>query len=95
MLGVNVKPTFYGSKLLVVSKPKYRPTSSLVFLKQDTCILVKCTYVHIYIFDNYCYCADTMHERNLLMEQAYPKIRDYCRRKFGLDFQVGRLFYYC
>lgn len=27
-------------------------------------------------------------ERNTLMAQCYPKIKDYCREKHGLEFQV-------
>lgn len=30
-------------------------------------------------------------ERNTLMAQCYPKLKDYCREKHGLEFQV-RLF---
>lgn len=31
---------------------------------------------------------DTTTERNALMEEVYPKIKEYCREKHGLDFQV-------
>lgn len=31
---------------------------------------------------------DTTMERNTLMAQCYPKIKDYCREKHGLEFQV-------
>jgi hypothetical protein len=27
-------------------------------------------------------------ERNTLMEYVYPKIKEYCREKHGLEFQV-------
>ena len=27
-------------------------------------------------------------ERNTLMEWVYPKIKEYCREKHGLEFQV-------
>lgn len=27
-------------------------------------------------------------ERNTLMAQCYPKLKDYCREKHGLEFQV-------
>lgn len=27
-------------------------------------------------------------ERNTLMAKCYPKIKDYCREKHGLEFQV-------
>lgn len=28
-------------------------------------------------------------ERNNLMSKCYPRIKDYCREKHGLEFQVG------
>jgi len=40
----------------------------------------------LYLFD---YISDTTMERNTLMAQCYPKIKDYCREKHGLEFQVG------
>lgn len=33
--------------------------------------------------------TDTSMERNTLMAQVYPKLKDYCREKHGLEFQVG------
>ena len=30
-------------------------------------------------------------ERNTLMEWVYPKIKEYCKEKHGLEFQVGIL----
>ena len=32
--------------------------------------------------------TDMLMERNTLMEYVYPKIKDYCREKHGLEFQV-------
>ncbi|XP_033222269.1 NACHT and WD repeat domain-containing protein 2 [Belonocnema kinseyi] len=32
--------------------------------------------------------TDTTMERNTLMAQCYPKLKDYCREKHGLEFQV-------
>ncbi|XP_060534320.1 NACHT and WD repeat domain-containing protein 2 [Cylas formicarius] len=32
--------------------------------------------------------TDTTMERNTLMAKCYPKIKDYCREKHGLEFQV-------
>ena len=32
--------------------------------------------------------TDMLMERNTLMEWVYPKIREYCREKHGLEFQV-------
>lgn len=32
--------------------------------------------------------SDTLMERNNLMSKCYPRIKDYCREKHGLEFQV-------
>ena len=32
--------------------------------------------------------TDMLMERNTLMEFVYPKIKEYCREKHGLEFQV-------
>lgn len=37
--------------------------------------------------DNICQ-LDTTMERNTLMAKCYPRIKDYCREKHGLEFQV-------
>lgn len=39
----------------------------------------------------YCAWADTSMERNTLMATVYPKLKEYCREKHGLEFQVGKL----
>ena len=36
--------------------------------------------------------TDMLMERNTLMEYVYPKIKEYCREKHGLEFQV-RIFF--
>ena len=33
--------------------------------------------------------TDMLMERNTLMEWVYPKIKEYCREKHGLEFQVS------
>ena len=33
--------------------------------------------------------TDMLMERNTLMEYVYPKIKEYCREKHGLEFQVS------
>ena len=33
--------------------------------------------------------VDTLMERNTLMAKCYPRIKDYCREKHGLEFQVS------
>ena len=35
--------------------------------------------------------TDMLMERNTLMEYVYPKIKEYCREKHGLEFQVSLL----
>ena len=32
--------------------------------------------------------SDTKHERNALMEKAYPKLKSFCKQ-LGYEFQVG------
>ena len=32
--------------------------------------------------------TDMLMERNTLMEYVYPKIKEYCRERHGLEFQV-------
>ena len=36
--------------------------------------------------------TDMLMERNTLMEYVYPKIKEYCREKHGLEFQVPVAF---
>ena len=38
--------------------------------------------------------TDMLMERNTLMEYVYPKIKEYCREKHGLEFQVPIAFKY-
>ena len=38
-----------------------------------------------YIF---CIITDFIHERNALVSKVYPSLREYCRNKHGLEFQV-------
>ena len=38
--------------------------------------------------------TDMLMERNTLMEYVYPKIKEYCREKHGLEFQVLKLLNY-
>ena len=37
--------------------------------------------------------TDMLMERNTLMEWVYPKIKEYCREKHGLEFQVINPYY--
>lgn len=30
-------------------------------------------------------------ERNTLMEKVYPRLKDYCRERHGLEFQVNSI----
>ncbi len=38
-----------------------------------------------------CFFVDTEHERNALMENVYPKLREFCQKK-GYEFQVTSAF---
>jgi len=33
-------------------------------------------------------CLDTLSERDSLIESVFPKLKDYCREKYSLEFQV-------
>ena len=35
--------------------------------------------------------TDTVVERNMLMKHVFPQMRQYCRDKYDLDFQVDRV----
>ena len=35
--------------------------------------------------------TDMLMERNTLMEYVYPKIKEYCREKHGLEYQVANM----
>uniref|UniRef100_A0A8P4K896 NACHT and WD repeat domain containing 2 n=1 Tax=Dicentrarchus labrax TaxID=13489 RepID=A0A8P4K896_DICLA len=37
--------------------------------------------------------ADTEAERNALKEHVYPKLRDFCRENYGIEFQVVDLYW--
>ena len=34
------------------------------------------------------YMIDTREERNILIEEVYPKLQSYCKQNYGLEFQV-------
>ena len=36
--------------------------------------------------------TDMLMERNTLMEYVYPKIKEYCREKHGLEYQVWKFW---
>ncbi|GAA6071117.1 NACHT and WD repeat domain-containing protein 2 [Tachysurus ichikawai] len=36
--------------------------------------------------------TDTEAERNALKEHVYPKLRDFCRENYGIEFQVKEVF---
>ena len=38
--------------------------------------------------------TDMLMERNTLMEWVYPKIKEYCKEKHGLEFQVQSSFFF-
>ena len=44
-----------------------------------------CQVVRIFTSSTF---TDMLMERNTLMEYVYPKIKEYCREKHGLEYQV-------
>lgn len=52
--------------------------------------LVDCTIESriAYVLDVAYSVTDTKEERNALMERIYPKLTDFCRDNYGLEFQV-------
>lgn len=44
--------------------------------------------VRIYISSTY---TDMVVEKNLLLTEVYPKLKDYCREQYGLEFQVRQI----
>lgn len=42
-----------------------------------------------------CLVTDTEAERNALKEHIYPKLRDFCRENYGIEFQVKDVFSGC
>lgn len=57
-----------------------------VFLFRDNlCPLHKIVKFCFFLF---WHLKDTTMERNSLMAKCYPRIKDYCREKHGLEFQV-------
>lgn len=39
--------------------------------------------------------TDTEAERNALKEHVYPKLRDFCRENYGIEFQVTKPSLFC
>ena len=48
-------------------------------------------YIKILHYNKY-FILDTLAERDSFIENIFPKLKDYCREKYGLEFQV--MFYY-
>ena len=44
------------------------------------------------ICSSHCFLSDTLAERDSLIENIFPKLKDYCREKYGLEFQVCSSF---
>lgn len=42
-----------------------------------------------------CLVTDTEAERNALKEHIYPKLRDFCRENYGIEFQVKDVWWMC
>lgn len=78
---------FAGSleQLPAVSSKIVRIFTSSTF----TGMLMIYTFCFCSVFHCFLYFIDTTMERNTLMAQCYPKLKDYCREKHGLEFQVS------
>ena len=48
--------------------------------KDERYLCLNIKFEHFYL--------DTSMERNSLMQHIYPKLKEYCREKHGLEFQV-------
>lgn len=94
----NIKKTKKWTKLLLTrsSRDPWSPYH-LLALKSSEYLPVPLSPVrwHILIINLLFFCifckfhSDTAMERNTLMAQCYPKLKDYCREKHGLEFQVN------
>lgn len=73
----------YLDKLPSAPSKVVRIFTSSTFTGEDFCNskVRKRHYLHILY-------TDTTIERNALMEEVYPKLKDFCREHHGLDFQV-------
>ncbi|CAF4272884.1 unnamed protein product, partial [Adineta steineri] len=46
---------------------------------------VRSKVVRVFISSTF---SDTLSERDSLIDTVFPKLKDYCREKYGLEFQV-------
>ena len=46
---------------------------------------VKHPIIRIYLSSTY---TDMTAEKSLLMTEVYPKVKEYCRERYGAEFQV-------
>ena len=63
------------------------PLSSKVNCFDRICIIIVVCVQVVRIFTSSTF-TDMLMERNTLMEYVYPKIKEYCREKHGLEYQV-------
>ena len=60
-----------------------------MFICKLSFFLLSFTYVDITHFLCVCFSTtDTGAERQALKENVYPKLREFCRENYGLEFQV-------
>lgn len=62
-------------------KGSFLSGKSVFLTKRRVCINI----VNSIFFHN----TDTIAERRALREHVYPKLREFCRENYGLEFQVG------
>jgi len=36
-----------------------------------------------------CFILDSVTERDVILEKVYPELREYCRHRHGVEFQVN------
>ena len=58
----------------------------LVPVITNFCTQVKHPLVRIYTSSTF---TDMTLEKNVLVTEVYPKLKEYCRERYGLEFQVS------
>ena len=73
--------TFLPDVLIICHRSVQRLPEQHLFMK---CVFA-CQVVRIFTSSTF---TDMLMERNTLMEWVYPKIKEYCKERHGLEFQV-------
>lgn len=51
-------------------------------------LCIRSNSLHMFMTPSFFLSPDTEAERNALKEHVYPKLRDFCRENYGIEFQV-------